>query len=61
MDKLRGGNRHIEDRVKWSETHCFGGRAEGTRDSTLGSEFSGSGTLLIHEADYREACLLIGR
>jgi hypothetical protein len=30
------------------------------RDATLGSEFCGFGPLLIHEADDREACLLIG-
>src|SRR6266481_3304746 len=59
-DKLRSGNCHIEDRVRWSETHRFRDRAEGTRNATLGSEFSGSGPLLIHDADHREPGLLVG-
>ena len=60
VDKLRSGNCHIEDGVRWSEAHGFGDGTEGMRNAPLGSEFCGFGSLLIQEADDREACLLIG-
>src|SRR5258708_35017536 len=60
VDKLRGGNCHIEDGVRWSEAHGFGDGTEGARNTTPGCEFCSFGPLLIHEADNREARLFIG-
>jgi hypothetical protein len=48
VDKLRGGNRHIEDGVTWSEAHGISNGAERMRNATLGCERCCFVSILVH-------------